>query len=250
MVTELFASKQDYVLALVYYLQAKRVASTALRLPEPLGERVVTFGRAEKAGVLSLGIFGDSAAAGVGVDSQDEAPLGQIGRLLSQQMDVQVYTELHATSGHTSFDLLHRLYAMPVRHFEVVIVSIGVNDVIRATSDKAWADNLERIITLFRRKFGVSCVIFLSLPPMHLAPSLPTPLNGLIGRRAAALSDILEQICQQNRAYYVHDEFDQTALDRQEMFAKDGFHPSHATYEIWAKTLSSYVVRLRQSDLI
>lgn len=245
MVVELFSQKTDYCLAMVYYWQAKTVAKTALRLPEPDGVRQLSFGYGTKR--ITLGIFGDSAAAGVGVDTQDEAPLGQIGTLLAKQLgDVVVDVRLHATSGHTSFDLLHRLYAMSICSFDVVIVSIGVNDVIKQTSNNAWANHIQAIITLFKRKFQVSDVIFLSLPPMHLAPSLPKPLNGLIGRRALALSAILAQLCHHHdHVHYVQDDFAHANLNHQTMFAKDGFHPSATTYTVWAKTLSCYISKLK-----
>ncbi|MBE9579839.1 MULTISPECIES: SGNH/GDSL hydrolase family protein [Moraxella] len=244
MATELFSKKQDYLLAPLYYLQAKKVAKTALRLPEPDGVRIANFNQNCDCHALNIAIFGDSSAAGVGVDSQDDAPFGRIGSLLAKRLQKPIHVQLHATSGHTSFDLLHRLYAMPKLTFDVVIISIGVNDVIKRTSDKAWTDNLQAIITLLTRKFGVSHVIFLSLPPMHLAPSLPTPLNGLIGRRAVALSKILEQICLQNGVHYVQDDFAKSSLNRQTMFAKDGFHPSRATYDVWANTLADYVIKI------
>ncbi len=242
MPTEFLSKKQDYLLAPLYYLQAKKVAKTALRLPEPSGVRVATMG--DGPSDLSLGIFGDSAAAGVGVETQDDAPFGRIGVLLAEQMSNTIKVQLHATSGHTSFDLLHRLYAMPKLTFDVVIISIGVNDVIKRTSDKAWVDNLQEIITLLKRKFGVSHVIFLSLPPMQLAPSLPMPLNALIGRRATTLSGLLRQICHQRGVHYVQDKFDKSSLNRQTMFAKDGFHPSRATYDVWANTLADYVIKI------
>ena len=239
MAIELLSRKRDFVLAPIYYAQAKKVAKTALRLPEPDGVRVGQFGGGEN--TLSLAIFGDSAGAGVGVDSQDEAPFGQIGKGLAKQ-GLAVRAELHATSGHTSFDLLYRLYVMGACQFDVAIISIGVNDVIKASSDKAWTDNLHAIITILKRKFGVSHIVFLSLPPMRLAPSLPTPLNGLIGRRAVALSAMLADICQTYQGvHYVKDEFHKVKLAHQAMFAKDGFHPSKLTYQIWADTLVNYV---------
>lgn len=240
---EFFGHKKDYFFAPLYYLQAKHVAKTALRLPEPMGDRVASFGQG--VGGLSVGIFGDSAGAGVGVAHQDDAPFGQIGTRLAKQLDTRIQMHLHATSGHRSFELLHRLYAMPKCHFDVAIVSIGVNDVIKRTSNQAWADNLHGIITIFKQKFGVRHLIFLSLPPMHLAPSLPTPLNGLIGRRAGVLSTILQSVCTQYAdVHYVKDEFDKANLHHQVMFAEDGFHPSHLTYQVWADTLARYTCEL------
>ncbi|OOR90850.1 hypothetical protein B0181_04470 [Moraxella caviae] len=271
----MFHKKYDYLLAPLYYYQAKNVAKTALRLPEPEGVRLGNTplfntpllgapldADTQNTKTLRLTIFGDSAAAGVGVDTQADAPLGRIVANLAQIFTQnsadntaqntpyqQICWQLCATSGHTSFQLLHRLYAMPAPTstpaLNVAIISIGVNDVVKRTSDTAWQHNLRGIITLLKRKFGVGQILFLSLPPMQLAPSLPTPLNALIGRQAQHLSTLMQGVCAEfEGVHYVRDEFAKARLSRDVMFAKDGFHPSKLTYEVWSKTLANQIAAL------
>ncbi|MDO5651124.1 MAG: SGNH/GDSL hydrolase family protein [Moraxella sp.] len=261
----LLHTTQDYLLAPIYYAQAKKVAKTALRLPEPTGVRIGTTAidtaaidttdTSSPKNTLNLAIFGDSAGAGVGVDSQDDAPLGRIVAHLVQLMTSanppspfkQIHWQLHATSGHTSFDLLTRLYAMPAIAFDVAVISIGVNDVIKQSTNAAWQHHLHEIITLLQRKFAVRDIIFLSLPPMQLAPSLPSPLNRLIGRRAMVLSQLMQAVCTKHaNVHYLQDEFYTNNLTYDKMFAKDGFHPSKHTYQVWSQTIAHKIITLIQ----
>ncbi len=236
---DMFGRRRDYALAPLYYIQARRVAKHALKLPEPNGTCHIIMPN-----VPTLAILGDSAAAGVGVDGQEDAPLGRIFHHLGAQ-DIAISCHLYATSGHTSFDLLQRLYAMPITRIDIAIISIGVNDVVKATTNKDWQYNLNHIITLLTRKFRACHIIFLSLPPMHLAPSLPIPLNAFIGRRAQALTQLLKSVCDAHeQAHYVTDEFKTFNLSPHHMFAKDGFHPSKQTYDIWSRTLANKVAEL------
>jgi lysophospholipase L1-like esterase len=78
---------------------------------------------------LRVLILGDSAAAGVGVSHQDEALLGQILALLTPHH--QVSWQLHATSGFRLIDVYQSLDALQGEPFDVVLVSVGVNDVTR-----------------------------------------------------------------------------------------------------------------------
>lgn len=67
---------------------------------------------------LKLMVVGDSAAAGVGSETQQEALVGKLIPILEQQSAIQSQFDalnwsLQATTGHTSFDILRRLYVLP-----------------------------------------------------------------------------------------------------------------------------------------
>ncbi len=62
-------------------IQGNRVKKKTLRLPEPAGEREGLIGQGKP---LSILIVGDSAAAGVGVDHQEDALTGAILSQLQQ----------------------------------------------------------------------------------------------------------------------------------------------------------------------
>lgn len=138
--------KRDYLLAPIYLYQAHQIKRTAISLPEPRGERIGTTTVQSAGQSLKLMIIGDSAGAGVGVVHQDDAALGRIIHHLSAHIaDLPFGTiewQLHATTGHTSLDILKNLQNINDAVIDYVIISVGVNDVVKknkrgsmATSD-------------------------------------------------------------------------------------------------------------------
>lgn len=268
MVASLNLSKKDLLLAPIYLYQGLKVKRDTVRLPEPEGER---FGRVQLQSStdtaantykqsLHLMIVGDSAAAGVGTLTQQEALAGKLIPALQQQQVIhsqfdELVWSLQATTGHTSFDILRRLYVLPTPNEEVdiMVMSVGVNDTTSNVSTTKWRQQIEQIIAIAQRKFGARKLIFSSLPPMAQMPALPAPLNGFIGAKATALDEVLQEVCQTHHGvHYMAADFATMAeihskgnpIDSAAMFASDGFHPSSITYGFWAQQLAALIAQL------
>ena len=96
--------------------------SVSGHLAEPLGARKGAVGH--KHGTpLRILVTGDSAAAGVGVELQNDALAGQLANCLQDTLYCE--WELHAKSGFTSQDIL------PQSSFDIAVVSVGANDVTK-----------------------------------------------------------------------------------------------------------------------
>ena len=266
------ANAKDILLAPVYLYQGRKVKRDTVRLPEPNGDRCghVKLNTVDDSVSLNLPtlhimIVGDSAAAGVGSETQQQALMGRLIPNLQQQSAIytpfdKISWSLHATTGHTSFDILRRLYvlAAPCQPIDVMVLSVGVNDTTANVSTVKWQHQLEQIIVIAQRKFGVRTLIFSSLPPMAEMPALPAPLSHFIGAKAAKLDDVLQHVCtQHDRVHYMAADFTQMAedhrnkndangapIDTAAMFARDGFHPSSLTYGYWAQQLAKLIATL------
>jgi len=239
-------------LAPIYLYQAKQVRKSALRLPEPKGERqgtLVIDSSLPTVQMLNLMVVGDSSAAGVGCELQTEGLaqnlVNQLQAKLVNNNDRHDYHairwSLNAKSGDSSFDLLRRLFIMPKQSVEVMVICIGVNDVTKNISKLQWQKNINEIVAISQRKFGARFIIFSSLPPMKDMPALPAPLNQLLGNKAQQLDTELQQICEsKNGVYYFAPKLtDKQALST--MFATDGFHPSPKAYDVWAAALAKTI---------
>ncbi len=90
-------------------------------LPEPEGPRAGTVGHGP---ALRLLVVGDSAAAGVGARTQDEALCGQLAVALAPMLRLQ--WQLLAFTGATTADMLQRLREEPAAKVDVVLTSLGV----------------------------------------------------------------------------------------------------------------------------
>jgi lysophospholipase L1-like esterase len=222
-------------LAPVFFLQGMWVRRVTPILPEPEGARQGVWGVGPD---LRLLILGDSAAAGVGVKSQAEALSGKLVAALGTFY--RVHWKLLANSGHDSAEVLARLQAEPVATFDVVVVSVGVNDVTGRTSTARWQQNLQSIADLLVDRFQARMILFSSLPPMHFFPALPQPLRWWLGLRANTLRRQLRKMAIQHP--YCHFVDVAFPFDRDYM-AADGFHPGSVAYAMWSEQLAAVIRR-------
>ncbi len=262
---------KDIALAPIYFAQAYKLKRWSPSLPEPEGERHGTIRlnpiypphehseqHKERLGdntglaPLSIMMVGDSSAAGVGVKQQKEALLGQlIDKLQSSPSIIHSFSAIewyiHATTGHTSFDILRRLYVLPApsRPTDVAIVMAGVNDITANTSSETWQRHLGLIIELLQRKFKAKHIIFASLPPMAHMPAIPRPLSSFLGSRADKCNQELAAVCENYDGVTTFGvDFSILQLSAKQLFSKDGFHPNSIAYEHWAKLLSKFIIAM------
>jgi lysophospholipase L1-like esterase len=225
----------------VLLLQGRHVRRVVPRLPEPEGPRE---GERGEGPTLSLLVAGDSAAAGVGAGHQNEALTGRLVERLSESHRVRF--RLEATTGHTTADALARLSELEEERFDVVVVSLGVNDVTGATSLARFEREQRELLALLRERLGARHVILSGLPPMHLFPALPQPLRWYLGGGARRLTQTLGRISEE------HEHTELVAVDfgrDDEMMASDGFHPGPLAYARWADELARRIrARLSGDD--
>lgn len=213
--------------------QALQVRARALRLPEAEGPRA---GRAGDGPPLRLLVLGDSSAAGVGAPHQDQALAGQLVARLSPH--VAVDWQLHARTGDMTRDALRRLDRI-AGPFDAVLVALGVNDTTRFLPRPVWLAQQRRLIDRLTGDVGARHVILTGLPPMDRFPLLPQPLRWTLGRHAARLDEGLRGLAAAHPACEVLT-FD--LPDDPALMAEDGFHPSPATYAIWAGMAADHIL--------
>ena len=220
-------------LAPILLTQGVYVRLVTPKLHEPGGARCGAGGKGKS---LRLFILGDSAAAGVGSDTQSSALSGQLVSKLSSHYCLS--WKLMAKTGHRSLDVIHHAESTDPEIFDVAVVSVGVNDVIGGTALKKWRGLLGRLYELLRLKFGIQIVLLSSIPPMHAFPALPNPLRWYVGKRAMffnrAMKNFTEMI---DGCEFVQPSFPLT----KEFIASDGFHPSPAAYNIWAEVMAGVI---------
>ena len=205
-------------------------------LPEPPGDRQGSAGSGPRLRVL---IAGDSAAAGVGVSHQDEALLGQVVSHLARHYRVEF--DLQAKTGFTTADILRQLGEMAPREYDVVLTSLGVNDVLALTSRSAWLARQAQLRDLLRSKFGVRLMVLSGLPPVHSFPALPQPLRWHLGDRATQFNaDLASVVDSESDVRLINLRFEADAG----MMASDGFHPGAPIYAEWARRASSCILSL------
>lgn len=213
--------------------QALRVRQLTPRLPEPDGARE---GRRGLGPLLRLLIIGDSAAAGVGAANQEEALAGQLTARLAPRFQLQ--WQLLARSGDRVRDARRRLAEVPALRTDVVLTSLGVNDLTALRSARGYVAGLRDLVQELRRREARLFVVS-GLPPMHAFPALPQPLRWALGAQARRFDARLAAWCgaQSDCLHLPFGELPDTG-----MMASDGFHPGPPIYARWADAATAAIV--------
>ncbi len=204
-------------------------------LPEAEGDRSGQVGHGPT--TLSVLIVGDSSAAGVGVDTQDDALAGRLAPALSTRLGGAVRWQLCARSGVTSAQARSLLTdAAPA---DVAVVVTGVNDVLQQVSPRNALLAREALWHDLRERAGVRHVVWTPVPPVGRFEGLPQPLRWVLGMDALAHEWALARWAQ-TRSDWSHLPFD-LPVDDKPLMAADGFHPGPALYQLWADVLAAHI---------
>jgi len=229
-------------------IQALWTRKKTISLPEPQGNRKEIVGVANKS--LSILILGDSAAAGVGVQQQDQALSGQLVKHLKK--DYVVDWLLFAKTGDRTLDTFKKLNVKEIdfeKQFDYILISLGVNDVTSLITINQWLNNCDSLIKLLKKKFNPKKIYWSELPPMGNFTALPLPLRWVIGQRRDVLAKELSAwIDTQSDVVVLRfpDVFPSIKKDVSDWIASDGYHPGEKVYSLWGKIAAERVIEDNQ----
>lgn len=204
------------------------------KLPEAAGARSGAEGSGSP---INLLILGDSAAAGVGVDRQQQALSGQLVNKLSGHYSVN--WRLEAETGLKTDEVIKKLQDMSAFETDIVVVSLGVNDVTSSIGLAKWLRLQKQLRELLVSKFKAKHILLSSIPPMHRFPALPQPLRWYLGRRASTFnSALLRESLGLTELEFIKVEFPITSG----FIAEDGFHPSQQAYTFWSDITARHIL--------
>lgn len=221
------------VYAPIIIAQGRYVKRVTPKLPEASGERTGVAGEGQK---IRLLIIGDSAAAGVGVDNQSQALSGNLVSALADSYKVE--WQLLAKSGHTTLNSLKMIAEQPQQVFDIVVTSLGVNDVTGTLPASTWVTQQQELINLLRKQFSCQQILITQVPPMGQFPALPQPLRGYLGSRATQFNRKLSALIDSQSDCQLID-FN-AELNNDDM-AADGFHPGPIIYQHWAEIVADKI---------
>lgn len=202
--------------------QALLVRRAVLRLPE-------TVGRAGQYGDGPAGrhvvAVGDSVAAGVGVAHGQDTVAGQVAHRLAIPGATWA---IHARSGLTARGVVALLdrpgVPEDVAEADVLVLSVGVNDLTALHPLRRWRTDLEALLRRLAVVAPRAAVVLLGMPPVETFPALPRPLRDVLATRAERMDRV--GVDTARRHGVLHLPLDAELLEVADAFAADGFHPS------------------------
>lgn len=224
------------ILLPIIAIQGIKVRKKMPHLPEASGERDGVIGSGKP---LSLLILGDSAAAGVGVETQQDALSGAIITELGNEFTLM--WKLQAQTGNTTQQVIQSAKQIRDQQYDIVITSIGVNDVTKFTSARSWLKQQKQLFADIQNRFKPKLIIVSGVPPMQHFPALPNPLAWLFGKYAAQMNQVLQQwLMPQDKFKFIQYDIKEFQALNLPM-ASDGFHPSKEIYAIWGQQIALLV---------
>lgn len=186
---------------------------------------------------LRMLIVGDSTGVGTGAS----APRASLAGLLVRDHP-RLWIENRALDGATFAGAADQLAR--AGSFDIVLVLAGGNDVIRLRAPDALRADIDRTVVLARER--ADRVVLMPAGNVGNAPFFLPPLSWEMTRRARRLHDLVRDVAQRRGVTYVdlfHERDDDPFVQRPELHARDGLHPSDAGYREWYQAL------LSQADL-
>lgn len=222
-------------------VQGLRLRRVALRLPGAQGDRSGSAGRGAEYHLLAVG---DSIIDGVGTGRIERSLPVQFASELAAAKERTVRWRVEGLSGRNIDDVIDCLQSVAHRpHPDLVLLSVGVNDVTGLRSTRAWRLRLTELIGIIHQRWPQARILFAGLPPMALFPLPPQPLRFSLGLRAATLDRIAQEIIGDHpNAVHVPTRVNPAEHD----FCADGFHPSAESCTLWAKELAIVESRSEQ----
>ncbi|ABS24289.1 GDSL-type esterase/lipase family protein [Anaeromyxobacter sp. Fw109-5] len=180
--------------------------------------------------------MGDSTAVGVGGGAGGGYPQRLARRL--EASGVPVKLAVVAASGATIADLRRdQLPEVMAKRPALVTIGVGINDLMQGRKLADFARDLEVVADLVRRTKAT--VVLQTLPDLTFSPAGHGAPPSL-GRRLEAYNATIARVAERH-GFVLSDVYGKSRRafrDRQaELFAKDGFHPSSAGYEVWTEAL-------------
>jgi lysophospholipase L1-like esterase len=175
-------------------------------------------------------VIGDSTAYGTGADSPETSVTGRLGTEFPG-----ISIENQGKNGARVADLLATFNPSPETHYNLLIIHVGGNDILHATSLAHLRRDLP-VLTERAKKFA-DHVIFITSGDFGSAPILPWPVNYLYSLRTQKVRQIFLASAEATDTLFadIYKEEKTVSFKKEtdEYYAVDGFHPSSHGYEHW-----------------
>ncbi len=198
----------------------------AAKRSAPLIEATPPYNYADSNRLRHILILGDSLAVGVGAPQEKT-----IAALLGFSLKANV--ENLALSGAQTHDLAGQMERTSRERYDLILIQIGANDVIRFKSLKEAERNMSALLA--RAQSVSDRVVFLTAGNIGDAPLWPWPLNSLYTARTLHIRERFMALAVQYDALYVdiYAHGNLFSSDPARYYAVDNLHLSEEGYLKW-----------------
>lgn len=185
-------------------------------------------------------VLGDSTAVGIGAARPEESVAGRIAR----EIPIDA-VENRAVSGAVIKDLAAQAAGASRAEYDLILIQVGGNDIIRFTSAKEAGTALREALQVLP---AADEVLMISAGDVGGATLFPEPVRPFHSRLNRAYHDTFAQVAAEADVTYVS--FKDAAStkeirDNPDVYlAADGLHPSSEGYRLWFEEMLPFLPRI------
>ncbi|WBU37376.1 SGNH/GDSL hydrolase family protein [Homoserinibacter sp. YIM 151385] len=182
---------------------------------------------------LRLLVLGDSTAAGVGVQTQEDGLPGALAAELAERLGRGVHWRAVGENGASSRALLDRFMEEALAEpADLVFLSAGANDALQMRSTRVFRRDVEELLDRLGEAWPHATILMSSLPAFVHFDLLPEPLATSLWRHTRALERAARRVVARDERRHMSPP---AGVYTEGFFAEDLFHPSASGYRHWAE---------------
>lgn len=215
-------------LAPVLLVQGRQLRRNIPRLPDAALPWV---GSLEGPDPVKVLVLGDSTAAGVGAETQDDALAGQLARYILERCGRGASWRAVGRNGATARDLItDYLDEATETPADLVFLTIGANDALALRSRGAFRRDVVTVVETMRQANPHALILVSLMPRFDRFDTLPQPVKWNLALHAASLDDGARLgVAGSPGVFAIPKPIPYTP----EFWASDRFHPSAEGYRQW-----------------
>ncbi len=193
-------------------------------------------------GPINYVALGDST--GIGVGARNGGYVSRLFEHINAERPGSKLTNL-CVSGATTEDVLRsQLNRGLAANPNLVTLGIGINDIGHGLGVEVFARNYEEILSQLRKGTRAKIVVT-NIPDISSAPRIPEFARREYQQAILAFNERLAAIAARYEVelFDVHSTTRDQLPSHPEFFSGDGFHPSDAGYELWAREMWPVIAR-------
>jgi lysophospholipase L1-like esterase len=222
-----------YSLFPVYFSQAFALRRHALTLTPAVGPTEGRIGRGDPLHFLAVG---DSIISGVGARRIQQSTVGHVARFMSGRLAREINWRAAGMIGAGARRVRRDVVpALPQQRFDAILLSVGVNDVLKLERSGRFRRQLLKLVRDLRTHSPDAVIAYLGLPPLGDFPKLRRPLRWIVGYRVRKFDAVArEALTRVPGVLHIPMRYH----PRADMFANDGLHPSETSQRRLAKLIA------------
>lgn len=229
------------------YFVVKRLRKTIPQLPNAK-DLSGTEGNSEKS--IDVLYLGESAIAGVGVNSNKDGLGGQISKTLAKKLEQQINWEVLAHTGYDAEKVINTLLPkLRNETYQLILIQLCVNDAFKLMPPVYFSLRIEKIINHLKQKYPKTKILFVNNAPVR-DMAFPWLFKFILGNIMDEYGKVIQHlVVQHDDLFFMQDKLKFSDWEKRfpnkprEEFFSDGVHPSAFTYKHWSEDIVDFIIQ-------